>query len=603
MVKLNTSSLNSLNLNSAVISGTGEVQRGTASGGGGIVPLPPSVPEEPEPNPTYTLSASVANGAISATLNGSAISLPYEANEGDVIVVSVEANDGFTFEGWADGVTDNPRTITMASDVVLSAECVAIPSESKYIQFADAEVERVLMSKGVSSDGVGITIEDAERVTSISTWFKGNTAITSFEEFAYFKNVTSLVANAFDGCTSLAKMSLPTSLTTIGAYALRNVPAPMVLNAPNLATIGTASFNGSGLVEIKDLGKVSIIGSTSAVVQATSGVFANCKNLTKANISASVTHIGGMAFVGCTALTSVTGCEGVTNIVKQQAFDGCSALVGRMILPSIKVVDQYSFRNCKLEYIELGTDCTTIAAYAFQNNSTLTAFVCRATTPPSLGNTNAFSDTNSCPIYVPDASVEAYKTATNWNTYADRIKPLSEIEGIKRVRFNYTGVSLEYFPTENDALEMDFEDIEYINDMHYFGKPQSDGRGYTMTAYNSAYYFGADGGEGNGGVWVVGRKLIQYNVGQGNNVFINGQQIGAYSSVGEHYSYQHLYVGLRSNNANLNGYLYSFRVYDKTTGEDKVRLKPVIHNGIVQFYDEVRDLYLSYIVGNPLTIE
>ena len=29
-------------------------------------------------------------------------------------------------------------------------------------------------------------------------------------------------------------------------------------------------------------------------------------------------------------------------------------------------------------------------------------------------------------IYVPDNSVDAYKAATNWSQYADRIKPLSE---------------------------------------------------------------------------------------------------------------------------------------------------------------------------------
>ena len=422
MAKGNVIKLNVLHLNAVRMNGSGEVQSSSASGGGSIVPFPPSIP-------TFILSAGVTNGVVTATLDGKAISLPYEAKEGDVIVVSVEPNDGFTFEGWADGVMDNPRTITMNADVVLSASCVAIPSESKYIQFEDAEVERVLMSKGVSSDGIGITKEDAERVTSISTWFKGNTQITSFDEFAYFKNCTSLVANAFDGCTALNALAFPPSITSIGAYACRSVPAPMVLDLPNLATISTASFNGSGLAEIKDLGKVAVIGSTSGVVQASSGVFANCKSLTKVHISSSVTHIGGMAFVGCTALTTLTGCEGVTNLVKQQAFDGCTSLVGVLNLPKVKVIDQYSFRNCKLTKVDIGADCTTISAYAFQNNTTLEAFVCRATTPPSLANSNALSSTNNCPIYVPNDSVEAYKTASNWSSYASRIKPLSEFNG------------------------------------------------------------------------------------------------------------------------------------------------------------------------------
>jgi len=40
-----------------------------------------------------------------------------------------------------------------------------------------------------------------------------------------------------------------------------------------------------------------------------------------------------------------------------------------------------------------------------------------------LGN-NAFYATNNCPIYVPAASVNAYKTATNWKSYASRIQAI-----------------------------------------------------------------------------------------------------------------------------------------------------------------------------------
>jgi len=84
------------------------------------------------------------------------------------------------------------------------------------------------------------------------------------------------------------------------------------------------------------------------------------------------------------------------------------------------------FRNCKsLKYVEL-EDITLIGSDAFYNCSALQYVIIRATTPPTLGSTSAFTNTNNCPIYVPDASVEAYKTATNWLQFSDRIKPLSE---------------------------------------------------------------------------------------------------------------------------------------------------------------------------------
>jgi hypothetical protein len=49
------------------------------------------------------------------------------------------------------------------------------------------------------------------------------------------------------------------------------------------------------------------------------------------------------------------------------------------------------------------------------------------TTPPSIIASTGYKildGTNNCPVYVPDASVNAYKTA--WSDVASRIYPLSE---------------------------------------------------------------------------------------------------------------------------------------------------------------------------------
>ena len=48
----------------------------------------------------------------------------------------------------------------------------------------------------------------------------------------------------------------------------------------------------------------------------------------------------------------------------------------------------------------------------------------QAITPPTLANSNAFNNQNNAPIYVPDESVEAYKTS--WSTLASRIFPISD---------------------------------------------------------------------------------------------------------------------------------------------------------------------------------
>jgi len=45
--------------------------------------------------------------------------------------------------------------------------------------------------------------------------------------------------------------------------------------------------------------------------------------------------------------------------------------------------------------------------------------------PPTLGS-STFDDTNNCPIYVPSGSVNAYKSASGWSTYADRIQAIQQ---------------------------------------------------------------------------------------------------------------------------------------------------------------------------------
>ena len=88
----------------------------------------------------------------------------------------------------------------------------------------------------------------------------------------------------------------------------------------------------------------------------------------------------------------------------------------------------YAFTNCsKLTSVDLPA-ATSIGGNAFSNCPALTRVILRSTDKvATLSFTSAFSNTNNAIIYVPDALVDDYKAATNWSTYADRIKGLSEL--------------------------------------------------------------------------------------------------------------------------------------------------------------------------------
>ena len=87
-----------------------------------------------------------------------------------------------------------------------------------------------------------------------------------------------------------------------------------------------------------------------------------------------------------------------------------------------------AFAYCDgLKSITIPDSVTSIGSHAFYNCSSLISITITAVVPPTLSNVNAFQDTNNCPIYVPAASVDAYKTANTWSNLADRIEAISEL--------------------------------------------------------------------------------------------------------------------------------------------------------------------------------
>ncbi len=70
----------------------------------------------------------------------------------------------------------------------------------------------------------------------------------------------------------------------------------------------------------------------------------------------------------------------------------------------------------------------SIGIWAFGNWSLVPYIEMKGTTPPTLSAATAFSEQNNAPIYVPDESVDDYKTATSWVSLASRIFPISSKE-------------------------------------------------------------------------------------------------------------------------------------------------------------------------------
>ena len=150
--------------------------------------------------------------------------------------------------------------------------------------------------------------------------------------------------------------------------------------------------------------------------------------LLKCYIGANVASLGITSMRGLLSLSSIVIPDGVTSI-GTSAFWACFSLTSIVIPDTITSIGTSGFQACfSLTSIVIPDGVTSIETDAFRLCYSILKYELTPTTPPSLANINAFTSINAaCKIYVPDASVTAYKTATNWVTYADYIYPISEL--------------------------------------------------------------------------------------------------------------------------------------------------------------------------------
>lgn len=267
-------------------------------------------------------------------------------------------------------------------------------------------------------------------------------------------SVLTIGTYAFRGCSGLSSVVIPSSVTTIGSFGfsvcsgLTSITIPFVGNVAGVTSsdkyqypfgyiFGTSSYTGGTSTQQYYYGSSTstttyttyYIPSSLRSVTVTGGnilrgAFYNCSMLDTIVLPNNITSIEGYAFYNCSNLNSINIPSGVTSI-GNYAFEGCTGLTSVTISDSVTSIGYAAFSHCTgLTSITIGSGVTSIATYAFASCTSLTGITIKATTPPTLSNSNAFNSTNSCPIYVPAGSVSAYQTATNWSSLSSRIQAI-----------------------------------------------------------------------------------------------------------------------------------------------------------------------------------
>ena len=214
--------------------------------------------------------------------------------------------------------------------------------------------------------------------------------------------LTSIGGSAFRNCKNLALTELPSGVTSIDQYAFYGCTNLALTSLPaGLTSIRDNTFHSCTNLALTELPA----GLTSIGIHA----FFNCTNLALTSLPAGLTSIGGYAFKNCANLALTSLPEGITKIV-DNIFYGCVSLTEMTCLGNITTIKSGAFYNC-----------TKLSKFALPN----------ITSVPTLSSTNNFYNTPIANgkgyIYVPDNLVESFKSATNWGTYADQIKAISEM--------------------------------------------------------------------------------------------------------------------------------------------------------------------------------
>ena len=139
-------------------------------------------------------------------------------------------------------------------------------------------------------------------------------------------------------------------------------------------------------------------------------------------ISTNVSGIGNSAFESCISLSQVS--LPMCSYIGSYAFNECKSL-SQISIPMCSYIGSYAFRSCgSLKQVSL-PKCSYIGNYAFLFCYELNTITIGYSGICSLNNISAFEYTlitsSTGDIYVPASLVNAYKSASGWKHYSNRI--------------------------------------------------------------------------------------------------------------------------------------------------------------------------------------
>ncbi len=305
-------------------------------------------------------------------------------------------------------------------------------------------------------------------VTSIRT--SAFSCCFSLQSIVLPPNLGNMDASVFSSCRELKSVTLSTGYNRVPEWAFRGCSSLESIVMPDcIRTIGYGAFE-----ECSGLRSVTFNQGLRTIEE---NAFTNCRSLEEVTIPRYVTSIQESAFYRCTGLQAIhvdpdnnyyCDVDGVlynknktilmaysygnpresydilptTQTISKRAFDCCYAIQRINIPPSVKTIGEQAFMYCtslksinipdgvttlptfmlaycsSLNEVTIPASVTSIASWALENGSLMTVN-CLATTPPTVSDGFASSTYTSATLLVPQASIEAYRSANGWSKFVN----------------------------------------------------------------------------------------------------------------------------------------------------------------------------------------
>lgn len=234
-------------------------------------------------------------------------------------------------------------------------------------------------------------------------------------EFDLYKKIPN---NCFANCTSLLKVYMPQNTIGVGSNSFSSCFNIAEIELSNsIRTIGSGAF--SSCVKLKDINipdDVNNIGSSA---------FQQCNSLKELTIPSGVTILNDNLFYGCYNLEKVT-ILGVVSSIGYAVFNYCYGLKDIIIPEGLSSIGMSAFLRChNIRTLTIPSSVTSINAQAFMYCYNLKELILLSIIPPTITNTNVLGGIpTGYIIKVPAESLNAYKTASYWNYYANYMEAI-----------------------------------------------------------------------------------------------------------------------------------------------------------------------------------